>query len=153
VKPELHLDLGELEPSGEAIVTPSLPLVRQLLDEFELAHDLDDDGDLVIRFESCSVYFFFYGERDEIMQARMFMSRRFDVDTRSTLVLLTDEWNRSKLGPKAFTVLPDDGMVGLCAEHYYDFEAGVTRTQLKYTIGTWLDTMLRYAEWMDQQIL
>jgi hypothetical protein len=56
------------------------------------------------------------------------------------------------LFPKAYTVLPDDGMVGICAEQCYDFEAGVTRTQLKYTVGVWIDTLLRFAEWIDDQV-
>ena len=42
----------------------------------------------------------------------LYLNRRFGVDNRATLALLLDEWNRTKLFPKAFTILPDDGMVG-----------------------------------------
>lgn len=131
---------------------PTLPLVEQILDEFGLLHSLDSDGDLLIRWEKCSVFMFFYGERREILQARLYLNRRFDVDVRPTLALVLDEWNRSKLFPKAYTVLPDDGRVGICAESCYDFELGVTRAQLKYTIGQWLDTLLRFADWVEQQL-
>jgi Putative bacterial sensory transduction regulator len=141
-----------VDPSGGTAITPTVPLVEQLLDEFGLRHQIDEDGDLVVRWEKCSIYFFFYGERQEVMQARMYLNRRFDVDTRATLALLLDEWNRTKLFPKAFTILPDDGMVGICAEQSYDFEAGVTRAQLKYTVGTWVDTLLRFGDWIDDQI-
>jgi hypothetical protein len=156
-KTDADFDLGvtgELDASAaeETVVTPSRALVQQILDEFGLLHDVDEDGDLVVRWESGSIFLFFYGEREEILQARMYLSRRFDVESRSLLVLLTDEWNRTKLFPKAFTILPDDGMVAICAEQTYDFEAGVPRKQLKYTIGAWLDSMLRFAEWMDQQV-
>jgi hypothetical protein len=140
------------EPSGRTLVTPTIPLVEQLLDEFGLRHQIDEDGDLVVRWEKCSIYFFFYGERQEVLQARMYLNRRFSVDTRATLALLLDEWNRTKLFPKAFTILPDDGMVGICAEQCYDFEAGVTRAQLKYTVGTWVDTLLRFSDWVDDQV-
>jgi hypothetical protein len=68
------------------------------------------------------------------------------------MALLLDEWNRTKLFPKAYTVLPDDGMVGVCAEQVFDFEAGVTRAQLKYTLGIWVDTLLRFADWLDEQV-
>ncbi len=141
-----------LDPTGGTLVTPTIPLVEQVLDEFGLRHQIDEDGDLVVRWEKCSIYFFFYGERHEVLQARMYLNRRFSVDTRATLALLLDEWNRTKLFPKAFTILPDDGMVGICAEQCYDFEAGVTRAQLKYTVGMWVDTLLRFSDWLDDQV-
>jgi hypothetical protein len=138
--------------AGVTLVTPTVALVQQLLDEFGLKHSIDEDGDLVVRWEKCSIYFFFYGERREVLQARMYLNRRFSVDTRGTLTLLLDEWNRTKLFPKAFTILPDDGMVGICAEQCYDFEAGATRSQLKYAIGMWVDTLLRFCDWLEDQL-
>jgi hypothetical protein len=140
------------EPDGGTMVLPSLALIEQLLDEFGLKHTVDEDGDLVVRWEKCSVYFFFYGQKREILQARLYMNRRFDVDNRGALTLLLDEWNRVKLFPKAYTVLPDDGRVGVCAEQVFDFEAGVTRGQLKYTVGLWVDTLLRFTDWIDEQV-
>lgn len=140
------------EPGGGTLITPTIPLVQQLLDEFGLRHSIDEDGDLTVRWEKCNVYFFFYGERREVMQARMYLNRRFDVEMRTTLVMLLDEWNRTKLFPKAFTILPDDGMVGICAEQCFDFETGATRTQLKYTVGMWIDTLLRFSDWLEDQL-
>lgn len=140
------------DPGGGTMVLPTMASVEQILDEFGLKHTVDDDGDLVVRWEKCSVYLFFYGEKREILQARLYLNRRFDVDTRTRLVLLLDEWNRSKLFPKAYTVLPDDGRVGICGEQCHDFEAGVTRAQLKYTIGLWVDTLLRFSDWVDEQV-
>ena len=134
------------------MVLPTLALVEQILDEFGLKHSIDEDGDLVVRWEKCSVYLFFYGEKREILQARLYLNRRFDVDSRGSLALLLDEWNRSKLFPKAYTVLPDDGRVGICAEQCYDFEAGRHPSQLKYTIGLWIDTLLRFSDWVDEQV-
>jgi hypothetical protein len=140
------------EPDGGTLVVPSVALTQQILDEFGLKHQIDDDGDLVVRWERCSVYFFYYGERHEVVQARLYMNRRFVVEMRGSLALVLDEWNRTKLFPKAYTVLPDDGMVGVCAEHCHDFEAGATRAQLKYSIGMWIDTLLRFADWIDEQV-
>ncbi len=134
------------------MVQPTVALVQQLLDEYGLKHRVDDDGDLVVRWEKCSVYFFLYGDRQEVLQARLYMNRRFSVDNRAALALLLDEWNRTKLFPKAYTVLPDDGIVGVCAEHCQDFEPGATRGQLKYALGMWIDTLLRFADWVDEQV-
>jgi len=134
------------------MVLPTVALVQQILDEFGLKHAIDEDDDLVVRWEKCSVYFFFYGDKREVLQARMYLNRRFSADTRSSLALLLDEWNRTKLFPKTYTVLPDDGLVGVCAEQCFDFEAGVTRAQLKYTIGMWVDTLMRFTDWVDEQV-
>jgi Putative bacterial sensory transduction regulator len=149
---EQSLTTNRVEPGGGTLVIPTVALIQQLLDEFGLKHSIDDDGDLVVRWEKCSIYFFFYGDRREVLQARMYVNRRFEVETRATLTLLLDEWNRTKLFPKAFTILPDDGMVGICAEQCYDFEAGASRGQLKYAVGMWVDTLLRFADWLDDQL-
>jgi hypothetical protein len=140
------------EPGGGTPVTPTVALVQQLLDEFGLKHSIDEDGDLAVRWEKCSIYFFFYGEKREVLQARVYLNKRFNVDMRATLTLLLDEWNRTKLFPKAFTILPDDGKVGICAEQCSDFESGATRGQLKYAIGMWIDTLLRSCDWLEDQI-
>ncbi|HEY7007375.1 MAG TPA: YbjN domain-containing protein [Jatrophihabitantaceae bacterium] len=151
-RPEVREPVRRRDPDGGTMVLPTVPLVEQILDEFGLKHAVDEDGDLVVRWEKCSIYLFFYGERREILQARLYLNRRFDVEARSSLALLLDEWNRSKLFPKAYTVLPDDGRVGLCAEQCYDFDPGVTRGQLKYSIGLWIDTLLRFSDWVDEQV-
>ncbi|WP_375474612.1 YbjN domain-containing protein [uncultured Jatrophihabitans sp.] len=151
-QPSPALSSRRHQPGGATMVAPTVALVQQLLDEFGLRHSVDDDGDLVVRWEKCSVYFFFYGERREVLQARMYLNRRFDVDNRASLTLLLDEWNRTKLFPKAFTILPDDGMVGICAEHCYDYETGATRAQFKYAIGMWIDTLLRFSDWIEEQL-
>ncbi|MDP9094797.1 MAG: YbjN domain-containing protein [Actinomycetota bacterium] len=149
---QYRIESRRREPDGGTTVLPTVALVQQILDEFGLKHSMDDDGDLTVRWEKCSVFFFFYGDRHEVLQARLYLNRRFSVDNRATIALLLDEWNRTKLFPKAYTVLPDDGMVGICAEQCYDFEAGVTRSQLKYAIGMWVDTLLRFTDWVDEQV-
>jgi Putative bacterial sensory transduction regulator len=140
------------QTGGGTLVLPSVALLQQLLDELGLKHAIDDDGDLTVRWEKCSLYFFQYGERNEVLQGRMYLNRRFSVDNRSVVALLLDDWNRTKLFPKAYTVLPDDGMVGVCAEQCHDFEVGATREQITYTVGMWIDTLLRFVEWIDEQV-
>ncbi len=147
----------EVKPTRRAAgggVTPvaiSLGLVQQLLDEFGLRHAVDDDGDLIVRWEKCSVYFFFYGDQNEVLQARLYLNRRFSVDDRGALTVLLDEWNRTRLFGKAYTILPDDGMVSVCAEECHDFE-GATRAQVKYAVAMWVDVLLRFSDWIDEQI-
>ncbi len=79
------------QPGGSTQILPTLALVQQLLDEFGLRHAIDSDGDLIVRWEKCSVYFFFYGDQNEVLQARLYLNRRFDVDDRGSLTILLDE--------------------------------------------------------------
>lgn len=139
------------ERDGGTEVLPTIALVGQLLDEFGLKYSIDGDGDLLVRWETCTIYFFFYGEKNEVLQARLYLNRRFSVDDRGSLSLLLDEWNRTRLFAKAYTILPDDGMVGICAEQSHDFE-GSTRAQIKFAIASWIDTLLRFGDWVDEQI-
>jgi hypothetical protein len=131
---------------------PNTKMLQQVLEEYGLRSFVDDDGDLTVRWEECSMYFFQYGPKREVLQARMYLNRRFPVEARAGVAMVLDDWNRTKLFPKAYTVLPDDGLVGICGEQSFDFEAGVTKEQLKYTVGVWIDTLLRFAEWVQQQV-
>jgi hypothetical protein len=139
-------------PGAPAALKPTRLLVQELLDGFGLAHILDKDGDITVEWETCTIYFLFYGEQREVLQARMYMSRRFAVEARPSLAMMLDDWNRTKLAPKAYTVLPDDGLVGVGAEQCFDFELGMTRDQMAYTVATWIDSLLRFAEWVDEQV-
>lgn len=134
------------------MVLPTKDVVQRVLNDFELRWGIDDDGDLAVRWESYTIYFFNYGADDEVLQARLYLNRRFDVDLRPTLALVLDDWNRSKLFPKAYTVLPDDGLVGVCAEQSFDFEGGIKREQLKFTVGIWLQNLQQFADWTEEHI-
>ena len=135
------------------MVVPDTALLRQVLDEYGLTHAIDHDGDLQVQWEQNVFYFFHYGEQNEVLQLRLYLPRRFPVETRPALALALDDWNRTKLFPKAYTILPDDGMVAICAEHVYDFHVGATRDQIHHTVGVWIESLLRFAEWVDQQFV
>jgi hypothetical protein len=133
-------------------VLPSSEVISQIVSDYGLLSTIDDDGDLTIRWETFSVYFFHYGNDEEVLQARLYLNRRFDVELRPTLALVLDDWNRSKLFPKAYTVLPDDGLVGICAEQAFDFEGGTSREQLKFTVGMWLQNLQQFADWIEEHV-
>ena len=133
-------------------VVPTTAVLQQILDELGLVHGIDEDGDLVVRWANCNIFFFHYGEHEEVLQARVYLNTRFDVDLRPGLTVMLDDWNRTKLFPKAYTVLPDDGMVAICAEHAFDFEVGATRALVKYTVGSWVQSLLQFADWLAEQV-
>jgi hypothetical protein len=133
-------------------VLPTTDVLQKIVKEYGLRTVIDDDGDLTIRWEKFSIYFFHYGADDEVLQARLYLNRRFEVEVRPTLALVLDDWNRSKLFPKAYTVLPDDGLVGICAEQAFDFEGGTSREQLKFTVGMWLQNLQQFADWTEEHV-
>jgi hypothetical protein len=137
---------------ADARIMPTNENLQRILREFKLKSVIDDDGDLAVRWDRYSIYFFHYGPDAEVLQARLYLNHRFDVDHRQSLVMLIDDWNRSKLFPKAYTVLPDDGMVGLCAEQAFDFEGGTTAEVLRFTVGSWIQNLTSFAEWAEEQI-
>lgn len=152
---EDRADWGVAGPVGlrqGPAVLPTNHELESILRDYQLRSLLDDDGDLTVRWENFSIYFFHYGQDEEVLQARLYLNRRFEVDLRPTLALVLDDWNRSKLFPKAYTVLPDDGLVGICAEQAFDFEGGITREQLKFTVGMWLQNLQQFADWTEEHI-
>ena len=139
-------------PREGPTVLPTTDVVQRMVKEYGLRTLIDDDGDLTVRWEKFSIYFFHYGQDDEVLQARLYLNRRFDVELRPSLALVLDDWNRSKLFPKAYTVLPDDGLVGICAEQAFDFEGGMSREQLKFTVGMWLQNLQQFADWIEEHV-
>jgi hypothetical protein len=139
-------------PRSSGSLAPDTAQLQRILDEAGLQWAIDDDGDLVVRWEKYNIYFFHYGMQDEVLQARLYLNRRFDVDLRPALALVLDDWNRSKLFPKAYTVLPDDGLVGICAEQAFDFEGGTSPQQLSFTIGMWMQNLQQFADWIEEHV-
>lgn len=131
---------------------PDTQVLQQILREYQLRSLIDDDGGLTVQWDRFGIYFLHYGQDEEVLVARLYLNRRFEVDLRPTLALVLDDWNRSKLFPKAYTVLPDDGLVGVCAEQAFDFEGGISREQLKFTVGMWLQNLQQFADWTEEHI-
>lgn len=131
-----------------AMLRPTSETVQSVLDALMLLHAVDADGDVCVPFEDFAVVFMHLGAQGEILQARGLLHRRFPVESRTALTAMIDDWNRTRIGPKAYTVLPDDGLVGVCCEHTYDFEVGATRAQIHYVVTTWLATISQFAEWL-----
>ena len=95
------------QPSGEAgpppVVVPNQDLVRQLLDQMELKHAMDEEGDLLAPWEGFRVYYMFRGDQKELFAVRTFYDRPHSIDSKTELLEALDEWNRETLWPKVYT--------------------------------------------------
>ena len=135
-----------------ARVRPTRELVQEILHDLDIRYFVDDEGDLGCMWERCRIYFFFQGPQREVLQARAYLDQRFDIDFKPLLLDLTDDWNRTKPFPKAFTTVGDDGRVGLCAEHTFDFEVPVERAVLVYMVRWWLSSLLKFSTWVGERV-
>lgn len=126
-------------------------LVQDVLRESAIRFFVDDEGDIGSIWDNCHIYFFLHGEHGEILQLRVYLPRHFDIGDKAMLLDLLDEWNRTKMFPKAYTVTADDGQVTVTAEHTFDFEPGVPRELLRFTINGWVSTLLRFVEWFGDR--
>ena len=91
---------------------PRNEVLEQILREYRLRSLIDADGDLTVRWDKFSIYFFHYGQDEEVLQARLYLNRRFEVELRPTLALVLDDWNRSKLSRRPTRCCPTTGWSG-----------------------------------------
>jgi hypothetical protein len=129
------------------VIGLSPALVQEILDELGLKHFIDSDGDVGTMWDGFRVYFFLHGERKEILQARAYLDGRFALDEKPALLDRLDEWNRTRLGPKAYSAVDDDGGVRVMAEHTLDTEPGVSREMLVFTMRAWVVSIVRFVGW------
>ena len=61
------------------LVVPTTALLQQLLDEYGLKHKIDPDGDLTVRWEKCSIYFFHYGDKREVLATDLALAKALEL--------------------------------------------------------------------------
>jgi len=135
------------KPREPARVRPSLELLQNILRELDIRSFVDDEGDLGCIWEGCRIYFFFAGPDQEILRVQAILDRRFDIDQKPWLLDVADDWNRTRMFGKAYTSVGDDGRVGLCAEHVFDFAVPVERSVLVYMVRWWISSLLKFSSW------
>ena len=99
----------------------------------------DDDGDLVGVWGEDRVWFLHMGKDEEILQVRGRWHRTLPPEQRAALLLATNDWNRTRIFPKAY-VRTEAGRLVVYAEVSVDFGEGVTDDQLDSMIRRGLAT-------------
>ena len=90
---------------------------------------LDDEGDLGIPWRYVTVHAIFQDTR--AVQMRGIWHRIADTEHLSQLRALVEDWNTTRIGPKAYLTVADGGVVRLHGEYTYPLEAGMTDRQLE----------------------
>ncbi|MEW2166955.1 YbjN domain-containing protein [Streptomyces sp. NPDC007084] len=133
---------------GEPLV-PDQDLVRQLLDQLQLKHSVDDEGDLVAPWEEYRMYFMFRGEGDEqVFSVRTFYDRPYPPEDKPKLYEWIDDWNRRTLWPKVCTFTPEDGQIRLVGEAQTLIGTGVDVQHFVSCTVSWVQGSIEFERHM-----
>ena len=122
-------DPTSLDAPVPAAPTPvDLDRVMDCVRSLGLRFFLDDEGDLGIPWRYVTVHAIFQDTR--ALQMRGVWHRIADTEHLAALRRLVEEWNATRIGPKAYLTIADGGVVRLHGEVTYPLEAGMTDAQL-----------------------
>ena len=118
-------------------VMPAPVDVARVLDSLSrlgLRSFVDDEGDVGIPWRSVTVRVIFQDTR--AFQLRGLWHRIADTEHLAALRQLVEDWNATRIGPKAYLTLSDAGVVRLHGEVTYPLAAGMTDDQLDSFVFT-----------------
>ncbi|WP_307067240.1 YbjN domain-containing protein [Streptomyces sp. B3I8] len=138
-------------PAGP--VVPDQDLVKQLLDQMELKHLVDEEGDLVAPWEQFRTYFMFRGEDDQaVYSVRTFYDRPHKIDEKPALLEAIDDWNRRTLWPKVYSHTHDDGTVRLIGEAQMLIGTGINLEFFVSSTVSWVRAAIEFDRWLAEQL-
>lgn len=144
-------DPQETGPTGP--VVPDQDLVKQLLDQMELKHVVDDEGDLAAPWEEFRTYFMFRGEGDQqVFSVRTFYDRPHSIDDKIAILEAIDDWNRRTLWPKVYSHTHDDGTVRLIGEAQMMIGTGVALEHFVSSTVSWVRASIEFDKWLVDQL-
>ena len=144
------------QPSGQdgppPVVVPDQDLVTQLLDQMELKHAVDEEGDLLAPWEGFRVYYMFRGEQKELFAVRAFYDRPHPIEKKAELLEALDEWNRETLWPKVYTHVHDDGVVRVIGESQMIVGMGVNINYFVAMTANWTQAAVGFDQWLVERL-
>lgn len=144
------------QPSGQdgppPVVVPDQDLVTQLLDQMELKHAVDEEGDLLAPWEGFRVYYMFRGEQKELFAVRAFYDRPHPIEQKAELLEALDEWNRETLWPKVYTHVHDDGVVRVIGESQMIVGMGVNINYFVAMTANWTQAAVGFDQWLVERL-
>ncbi|MDO4760630.1 MAG: YbjN domain-containing protein [Corynebacterium sp.] len=113
----------------------------------------DDDGDIYTGFEENSFMLLATGAKREIFAIRGAWKITSPIEGRAPLIEFCNEWNRTKLWPKTYVTVNDDGVVGVQAELNTDLEHGATDVQIQQFFHCGIATTLQFFNELTNQFV
>ncbi|MFF1870413.1 YbjN domain-containing protein [Streptomyces sp. CB03911] len=144
---------GQGQPAGPPpVVVPDQALVAQLLDQMQLKHVVDEEGDLTAPWDGFRVYYMFRGEQKELFAVRAFYDRSYPLEDKGEILDLIDEWNRETLWPKVYTHTHEDGVVRLIGESQMIVGTGVNLEYFVTTTANWTQAAVGFEQWIVERL-
>jgi hypothetical protein len=134
------------------IIKPDQALVASLLDQMQLKHAVDDEGDLWAGWEGYRVFYMFRGEQQELFAVRSFYERPYPVEKKAEMLDLIDDWNRNTLWPKVYTHTHEDGVVRLIGEAQLMLGTGINIDLFASTVVHWTQAAIGFDGWLKEQL-
>ncbi|MBF9068342.1 type III secretion system chaperone family protein [Streptacidiphilus fuscans] len=134
------------------VVVPDAELVKQLLNQMELKHGVDGEGDVVAPWEEFQVYFMFRGEQKELFAVRAFYNHAHDLGAKPELLEALDEWNRETLWPKVYTATQDDGVLRVVGEAQMIVGMGVNINYFAAMVVNWVQASVTFNQWISERL-
>jgi hypothetical protein len=135
---------------ASAVIRPTQDLINQVLDELQVNHFTDEEGDIGAPWEGYRIYFMLKGEKSEIYTVRMFLDRAFEMADRPALLDAFDEWHRQYFWPKVYTHEHEGGL-RVIGEAMLDCEPGINRDLFLFTTRAWISTCISFATWLNER--
>lgn len=134
-------------------VVPDQELIKQLLDEMEIKHLIDEEGDLAAPWDNFRMYFMFGGEGNlPTLAVRTFYDRPYGLDDKPRLLETVDDWNRITLWPKVHTHTSDDGTVRMVGESQMFICDGLVFGNFVSTMVSWIKAAAEFDRWLVEQL-
>ncbi|AYD90043.1 YbjN domain-containing protein [Actinomyces sp. 2119] len=115
-------------PSSTTPTPVDAERVRACVQALGLRYFVDDEGDVGIPWRYVTVHVIFQDTR--AVQLRGVWHRIADTDHLEQMRALVEEWNVTRIGPKAYVTVADGGVVRLHGEVTYPLKAKMTDQQL-----------------------
>lgn len=141
---------GPVTPSP-AVVRPDQELIKEILDELDLEHTLDAEGDLAISTAELTIFFLF-GSEGDLFTVRTFYDRHYSVDEKPMLLTALNEWNADTMWPKVYAFTPDSGVIRVIGDSQLYIGAGVTREHLSTVVAHWVRFAIRFHRWLTDRL-
>lgn len=141
----------QLAAGSESLGPITQQRLETALDALEVNYGHDDDGDVIAGFDGNPCWFRLSGPGEE--EIAFTFNGRWKAWLPSERWLealeLANEWNASRMFPRALCVRDDDGDVILGVDYVVDYEFGVTDQQLRNDISIAITTTVDFFEQQD----
>ena len=134
------------ESAPEEALTPPVTQERlvQLFKDKGWHYFIDSDGDLGGTWDDDTFYFMLRGENKEILHIQSMWHLSLPMDKLDQVRRFIVEWHRSKLWPKVYHRINDEGVIRIFCENSVDWEHGASDDQLMQQISCALGTSAEF---------